>query len=487
MAGKEELRTLRIKKLDAYKASGASAYPIGEPLDYTLGEIKNNFASFSKEKSVRLAGRVRAIRGQGAIAFVDLDDGTERFQVVFRKGDIADDRLNLFRDTVDLSDIIEVSGKLFTTERGMDSLLVADWLLLTKTLLPLPDKWHGLQDLEERFRRRYLDTLSNDEVKKRFILRSKVIAHIRHILDEEGYLEVETPMMQAIPGGTNAEPFKTHHNALDMDLFMRIAPELYLKRLIVGGFPKVYELGRNFRNEGIDVTHNPEFTMLEFYEAYSNAKKQMEFVESLLKRLAKDVFETESIPHGESVIHLDKPFARVTLYGLFRAYVQTEGPEKLTHEGWVKEAGRLGVTVEKGDTTMKIMDTIYKRHIRTKLIQPVFVTDYPVEYLPLAKRKNDDPALVDAFQLVIGGVELVKAFSELNDPLDQRARFEEQEKNRGAGDAEAQQMDEDFLEALEHGMPPAGGVGIGIDRLLMLLLGVQNIREVILFPTLRTR
>lgn len=487
MAGKEELREERIKKLEAYQATGASAYPIGVPFRHTLAEVKKDFASLSKDAPMRIAGRVRAIRGQGAIAFVDLDDGTDRFQVVFKKDDIAEDRFSLFRDTVDIADIIEVTGKLFTTERGMDSLLVSDWLLLAKSLLPLPDKWHGLQDLEERFRRRYLDTLSNDEVKARFILRSRIITKIRSILDEAGYLEVETPMMQAIPGGTNAEPFRTHHNALDMELFMRIAPELYLKRLLVGGFPKVYELARNFRNEGIDVTHNPEFTMLEFYESYSNAERQMAFVEALLKRIVKDIFGKEEIQHGESVIRLEKPFARVTLFGLFRGELQTKDPEKLDHAGWVKEAGRLGVTVEKGDSTMKIMDTIYKKHIRPKLLQPVFITDYPVDYLPLAKRKENDPKLVDAFQLVIGSVELVKAFSELNDPLDQRSRFEDQEKNRGAGDKEAQQMDEDFVESLEHGMPPAGGVGIGIDRLMMLLLGQDNIREVILFPTLRPR
>ncbi len=487
MASIEELRAERIKKLEAYKATGASAYPISTPIERTLAEVKADFATLSKDKAIRIAGRVRSIRGQGAIAFIDLDDGSALFQVVFRKGEIADDRFQLFRDTVDLADIIEVTGKLFTTDRGMDSLLVSDWALLTKTLLPLPDKWHGLQDLEERFRKRYLDTLSNDEVKTRFILRSKIIATIRTILGDAGYLEVETPMMQAIAGGTNAEPFKTHHNALDMELFMRIAPELYLKRLLVGGFPKVYELARNFRNEGIDLTHNPEFTMLEFYEAYSNAEKQMDFVETLLKRLVKDVFGKEEIQNKEHTIRLDKRFARVTLFGLFRGEVQTENPEKLDHSGWVKEAGRLGVNVEKGDSTMKIMDTIYKKHIRPKLLQPVFITDYPVDYLPLAKRKENDPRLVDAFQLVIGGVELVKAFSELNDPLDQRSRFEDQEKNRGAGDTEAQQMDEDFLEALEHGMPPAGGVGIGIDRLMMLLLNVENIREVILFPTLRPR
>jgi lysyl-tRNA synthetase class 2 len=487
VAGKEELREERIKKLEAYQASGASAYPIGVPFPHTLSEVKKDFASLSKDAPIRIAGRVRAIRGQGAIAFVDLDDGTERFQVVFKKDDIAEARFALFRDTVDIADIIEVTGKLFTTERGMDSLLVSDWLLLTKTLLPLPDKWHGLQDLEERFRRRYLDTLSNEEVKARFVLRSRIISKIRSVLDEAGYLEVETPMMQAIPGGTNAEPFKTHHNALDMELFMRIAPELYLKRLLVGGFPKVYELARNFRNEGIDVTHNPEFTMLEFYESYSNAERQMAFVESLFKRIVKDIFGKEEIQHGENIIRLEKPFARVTLFGLFRGELQTKDPEKLDHAGWVKEAGRLGVTVEKGDSTMKIMDTIYKKHIRPKLLQPVFITDYPVDYLPLAKRKANDPKLVDAFQLVIGSVELVKAFSELNDPLDQRSRFEDQEKNRGAGDKEAQLMDEDFIESLEHGMPPAGGVGIGIDRLMMLLLGQDNIREVILFPTLRPR
>lgn len=486
MAGKEELRTERIKKLEHYKLSGASAYPIGIRPQASIQDIKHRFQDLLGQDAV-LQGRVMSIRGQGAIAFVDLDDGSARFQIVFRKGDIAEERFSLFRDTVDMADFIEARGKLFVTERGVESLLVLDWTLLGKALLPLPDKWHGLQDLEERFRKRYLDTLSSEDVKQRFVLRSKVISRIRAILDEAGYLEVETPMMQMIPGGTNAEPFQTHHNALDMDLFMRIAPELYLKRLLVGGFPKVYEIGRNFRNEGIDTTHNPEFTMLEFYAAYENAASQMAFVESLFKRLVQDVFGKEEIPHGDAVIRLEKPFARVTLFGLFRGYVQTKDPEKLDFEGWVREAGRLGVTIEKGDSMMKIMDTIYKRHIRPQLIQPVFITDYPVEYLPLAKRKDDNPRLVDAFQLVVGGVELVKAFSELNDPLDQRARFEEQEKNRGAGDKEAQQMDEDFLEALEHGMPPAGGVGIGIDRLMMLLLNVENIREVILFPTLRPK
>lgn len=489
MASLEEIRDERIKKLNALKGKGIDPYPVSTALGSSLGEAVSDFnVLLKKKKAIVLGGRIKAIRGQGAIIFFDIYDGTGSLQGLIKKGELDDKLQTLFVETVDIGDFIEIKGKLFVTKRKEKTLLVSDWKMLAKSLRPLPDKWHGLQDVEERFRRRYLDTLMSPEVKERFVVRSKIVTTLRGILEEHGYLEVETPMLQFHAGGATAEPFTTHHNALDTDLYLRIAPELYLKQLLVGGFSKVYEIGRNFRNEGIDVTHNPEFTMLEFYESFSDAAKQRVFVEKLIKSLVKAITKKTSLPYDGTTIDFSKKFTVASYFDLLKRYALILNPESIGREELRIKAHQFGVAVADKDSTDKIMDNIYKKLCRPKLIQPTFITDYPEHSLPLAKRKGDTASrIVDAFQLVIGGIELVKAFSELNDPIDQAERFKAQEENRKAGDREAQTSDASFLEAMEYGMPPSGGVGIGIDRLVMLLTDTKNIREVILFPTLRPR
>ena len=488
MASLEEIRVEREKKLALLREKGLEPYPVTTNRDFTLAEVATDFAKLSKKKkALNLAGRVRAIRGQGAIMFLDLDDGTGRFQLVLKADELGEAEMQTLRDTVDLGDFIEAKGTLFLTKREEKSLSVKSWRMLAKSLRPLPDKWHGLQDIEERFRRRYLDSLMSPEVKERFLTRTRIISLIREFLDEAEFVEVETPVLQPIAGGASAEPFITHHNSLDTDLYLRISEELYLKRFLVGGFPKVYSLARNFRNEGIDTTHNPEFTMLEWYEAYSDASKQRDFVAKLLKNLVKKLFGVASFTFAGEKIDLSKEIKIVSYYDLLKRHALITDPAGVTREELMLKASQLGVKLETGDSREKILDAIYKKVCRPKLIQPTFLIDFPVNYLPLAKRKENDKNLVDAFQLIIGGVEIVKAFSELNDPIDQRERFLAQEKNRLEGDKEAQNLDEDFLEALEYGMPPAGGVGIGIDRLVMLLTDTHNIKEVIYFPTLKPK
>lgn len=488
MASLEELRNERIKKRAHLKEVGVDPYPAAVKRDVTLLEAVTDFSKLSKRKKpLMVTGRLMAIRGQGAVVFADLDDGTGRLQLLFKKGETDDNALALFTEVADIGDFVECKGSLFVTKRKEKTLQVKDWRMLAKSLRPLPDKWHGLQDTEERFRKRYLDTLMSPESKERFVVRSRMIAEIRSMLNKADYLEVETPILQSIAGGATALPFETHHNALDMDLFLRIAPELYLKKLVVGGFNKVYEIGRNFRNEGIDVTHNPEFTMLEFYEAYSDATAQMAFVEKMIKALVKTLFKKTTLPYGEESISFSKKFAIISYLDLLKRYALIPDPENASRDEIALKAKQLGVDVGDSDSREKIMDNIYKKVCRPKIVQPTFVVDYPVNYLPLAKRSEKNPELVDAFQLVIGGLEIVKAFSELNDPVDQAERFAKQEEDRKAGDEEAQQSDQTFLEAMEYGMPPMGGVGIGLDRLAMLLTDTKNIREVIFFPTMRHR
>lgn len=461
-------------------------FPIESGREYELLTIKNSFDELMSKGELSCAGRVMAIRGQGAILFVVLFDGTTSFQVVFKKDEIEERLFGLFVNAVDIGDIVNVKGALFVTQRGEKSVLVKSWHMLAKSLRPLPEKWSGLTDVEERFRKRYLDTLMSEDIRNRFVVRSRIVSFIRSFLDQHNYLEVETPQLQPLAGGTNAEPFKTHHNALDIDLYLRIAPELYLKKLLIGGFPKVYEIGRNFRNEGIDVTHNPEFTMLEFYEAFSTASKQMDFTENLVRSLVKKVFNTESITNEDSVIDFGKAFERISYVDLLMKYAGIN-PYTATRDEVKAKAESIGIKVDVSDSREKIIDNVYKKTARPKLISPTFVTDYPVDMLPLAKRSEKNPHAVDVFQLIVAGMEIVKAFSELNDPIDQRARFTKEEENAKAGDAEAQPNDEEFIEALEYGMPPAGGVGIGIDRLTMLLTNTHNIKEVIFFPTMRPK
>ena len=487
MASLEEIRNERIKKLHVLRDKGINPYPSDSFATESLGEIVSSFIKFSKKKTITAVGRVMAIRGQGAVIFFDLNDGTGTLQGLIKKDEIDVEVRELFIDTVDIGDFIEASGPLFLTNRKEKTILVKKWRMLAKSLRPLPDKWHGLQDTEERSRRRYLDTLMSPEGKDRFLVRSAIIKFLRSVLDTAGYLEVETPILQVLAGGANAEPFITHHNTLDINLALRIAPELYLKKLLVGGFSKVYEIGRNFRNEGIDVTHNPEFTMLEFYESYSNAEKQMVFVEETMKSLVKGVIGKNSITYGGNTILFSKKFAVVAFFDLLKQYALISHPADMTREELKLKAARLGIEVVSGDSAEKIIDNIYKKTCRPKLVQPTFIVDYPVGFSPFAKKKADDQRLIDRFQLVIGGLEVVNAFSELNDPIDQRERYLEQDKKRKEGDPEVSPSDEEYLEAMEYGMPPAGGVGIGIERLTMLLTDTHNIREVTLFPTMRPR
>lgn len=491
MASLEEIRQGRLSKLAFLKEKGINPYPAKASPSHTIKKIIREFSTLESEKTpIVICGRVMSLRSQGALIFFDIFDGTGTFQCLLKNENESENSneeiFKLFGDVVDIGDFVEVSGPVFLTKKGQQTVAVASWRMLVKSLRPLPEKWHGLQDVDERFRRRYLDALMSEEVRGRFVVRSKVVTAMRRILDEKGFMEVDTPVLQPLYGGASAEPFVTHHNALDVDLYLRISDELYLKRMLVAGFPKVYEIGRDFRNEGIDMTHNPEFTMIEWYEAMTDYEEQMKLVETVIRNTVKEIFNQESFEtYGESV-DVSKSFEKVSYYKLLET-AGIEDAKNITLDDLKIKAEKLGVEVASGDSKQKAIDNIYKKIIRPKIVQPTFIVDYPAEYLPLAKRKESDPYFVEAFQLVIAGVELVKAFSELNDPLDQLARFEEQEKNLAGGEEDAQRMDTDFIEALEYGMPPAGGVGIGIDRLVMVLTNTKNVKEVIFFPTMRPK
>jgi lysyl-tRNA synthetase class 2 len=488
VASIEEIREARLAKLKLLTDNNIEPYPADSKRELSLKEVLADFDTLEKTKvSKWISGRIMSIRGQGAIIFITLNDGTSSFQGLLKKDTLGEEKLGLFNATADIGDFVEIQGTFFVTQRGEKSVEATEWRMLSKSLRPLPEKWHGLADTEERFRKRYLDLLSNPEVKEKFILRSRLVSEIRRILDEAGYLEVETPALQPVYGGASAEPFVTHHNTLDTDLYLRISDELYLKRLLAGGFPKVYEIARDFRNEGIDHTHNPEFTMLEFYEAYSNAPLQMEFVESMMKTIVRALFNKDEIEWKGETISFKGAFEVYSYFDLLKKHTSLQNPASATFEDLTEAASKEGVSVAPADSFYKVMDNIYKKSVRPKLMQPTFIIDYPADYLPLAKKKRGEENIVEAFQLVIGGIELVKAFSELNDPIDQRQRFVSQEETKAAGEKDAQVLDEDFLEAMEYGIPPAGGVGIGIDRLSMLLTNTENIKEVILFPTLRPK
>lgn len=478
MSKLEEIRSERIKKLKRYEKENGEGYSDSRGKTVKASNIHKNFEKLIKsKKKVSLAGRVMAIRGQGALIFFDVFDGTAKIQGIAKRGELKEKLFALFTEIIDIGDFLEVNGSLFLTDRGEKSLIINNWRLLGKSLRPLPDKWHGLKDDDERFRRRYLESVMDEETRERFIIRSHLITEIRNFLNKEGFVEFESPILQPISGGANAEPFITHHKALNIDLYLRVAPELYLKRLLVGSFSKVYELGRAFRNEGIDLTHNPEFTIVEWYEAYSNSKREMKRVEKLLIYLCKRVKN----------IGLKAPFEIIGFNELIKKYTNLPDPLSANHEELATEASRLGVIVPAHESNEKILDAIYKKKCRSEIINPTFIVDYPAGALPLAKRKKKNKNLAEAFQLIVNKLELAKGFSELNDPLDQKSRFNDEEAKKEKGDNEAQNMDNDFIEALEYGMPPAGGVGIGIDRLTMLFLGQKNIREVIFFPTLRPR
>lgn len=482
----EEIRNERIKKLWKLRENGIDPYPAQTRRTHLVAEILNKFAVFEKSaKPVAAAGRVMAKREHGGSMFLDVRDDSGKIQTYFKK-DVLGEQYDLGVDTIDIGDFIEIEGKLFKTKKEEETLEVSRWVMLAKSLRPLPEKWHGLQNVEERFRKRYLDLLMNEEVRRRFELRAALIRAIREFFDKEGFLEVETPMLHPIPGGALAKPFVTHHNALGIDLYLRVAPELYLKRLLVGGFEKIYEIGKNFRNEGIDAAHNPEFTSVEWYAAYWNEEIMMENVERCFTFILKNSGIKESIIFEGKEIIFAKKFPRVTFRELLSRYALIADYEKESRDSLATRARQLGIEVGAGESKGKIADEIYKKICRPYVTQPTFVTEHPLDISPLAK-KSKKPETVRRFQLIAGGIEVVNAFSELNDPLDQQERFEEQEKMSARGAEEMHPLDDDFVEALEYGMPPAAGAAIGIDRLVMLLTGTQNIREVIFFPTMKPK
>ena len=436
-------------------------------------------------KEFKLAGRVRAFRPHGKVTFLDIEDGTGRLQVYTRKDKLGDDAYGHVR-SLDVGDIVGVCGVLFrtrTNELTIDATKVA---LLTKCIRPLPEKWHGLKDVETRYRQRYVDLMVNPEVREVFRTRSRIIGLVRSFLEREGFLEVETPMMQPMAGGAAAKPFVTHHNALDMDLYLRVAPELFLKRLLVGGFQRVYELNRNFRNEGLSTRHNPEFTMLELYQAYANYEHMMDMTERLFVMLAEEICGSLQIPCGEHEVSLERPWKRLSLIEGVAQYADADASTLSTRQSMQSVADKFELKFDPKLDRGHLLVELFEHLVEPHLIQPTFVTGYPLEVSPLARQNDATPAFVDRFELFIGGRELANAFSELNDPADQRRRFEEQAAARRAGDDTACEVDEDYVRALEYAMPPAAGEGIGIDRLVMLLTDSPSIRDVILFPLLRS-
>ena len=485
----EDIRNERLKKLGILRERGDDPYPASAHRTHTIAAVLERFALLAKDKeTVRIAGRVTAKREHGGAAFFNLEDGSGRMQA-YAQRDALGERYDFFLSTVDIGDFLEAGGTMFETKKGERTLDVAEWRMLAKSLHPLPEKWHGLQDVEERFRHRYLDLLMNNAVRERFFLRSRLIRAVRRFHDERGFLEVETPMLHPIPGGALARPFVTHHNALDIDLYLRVAPELYLKRLLVGGLERVYEIGKSFRNEGIDHNHNPEFTSLESYAAYWDEEDMMGFVEDLFAALSAEFGEREAIRSEGKTIEFKKPFARVSFRDALGRYALVTDYERETGQSLAVRAKQLGIDYDEGAHMPKgkIADEIFKKICRPYLIQPTFLIHHPIDISPLAKKRPENPAEVRRFQLIVGGVEVANAFSELNDPIDQRERFEEQEREFAGGDEEAHRIDEEFIEALEYGMPPAAGLGIGIDRLVMLLTDTRNIKEAVLFPTLRPK
>ena len=479
----------RREKLKALRAAG-TAYPndfrkkdwANELLQVHGQKTKEDLEKAGARASV--AGRMMLKRVMGKASFATLQDGSGRMQVYISNDVTGEKDHDAFKHW-DLGDIVAVEGRLFKTMKGELTVHAEKVRLLAKALRPLPEKFHGLTDQEMRYRQRYVDLVMNPQVREVFLTRTRVVQSIREALVAEGYLEVETPMMQPIPGGATARPFVTHHNALSTDLYLRIAPELYLKRLIVGGFPRVFEINRNFRNEGISTIHNPEFTMLEFYVAYADYTDLIALTEELFTRLAKDVLGTTTLEYQGQSINLASPWRRWSWRQALLEVNQLDQTILSDRNVALAAAKKLGVEVEKDAALVDILNEMFEETVELQLIQPTFITDYPIELSPLARRKDSDPSLTDRFELYIGGREIANAFSELNDPLDQRQRFEAQDAKRAAGDVEAHYLDEDFLRALEYAMPPTAGEGIGIDRLVMLFTNQASIRDVILFPQLR--
>lgn len=476
----------RKEKINYIESFGGKAYPIKTNRTHTTKQAIDHFEELSKKaEQISLAGRIRTLRFHGGLCFTDLQDGEGTFQAVFMKDKLGEKSFNYFKEVFDIGDFIELKGTLFVTKRGEKTLEVSDFKILAKSIKPLPEKWHGLKDIEERYRKRYLDLIFSSEIKNNFITRSQIIASIRSFLNENGFIEVETPTLQTNYGGARAKPFKTHLNAYNLDMFLRISPELYLKRLLVGGFEKVFEIGKCFRNEGVDKSHNPDFTMLEFYVAYMDYLELMQFTEKLFQRIIEDVFKTSLIKIGEKDVDFKGPWERIEFTALLEKYTNIKY-EEINEQGLLKKAKELQVDVPKGADKANIADEIYKKYCRPKILKPTFVIHYPKGFQPLAKGFKGVDKLAN-FQLLIAGVEIVNAFSEQNDPQEQERILKAQEKLFEKGFEEAQRSDDEFIEALEYGMPPSAGFGMGLDRLAMLLTNSSTLREIILFPIMKPK
>jgi len=483
---------VRRDKLNEYRANGLDPFGGKYTRTHLAEELIEKYDQYSKEEletipdQVTIAGRLMTKRGKGKAGFAHIQDLSGQIQLYVRKDQIGEEAYEIFKST-DLGDIVGVTGVMFKTNVGELSVKATEFQLLTKSLRPLPEKYHGLKDIEQRYRQRYLDLITNMDSRETFVLRSKIIQSMREYLNGQGFLEVETPMMHSIPGGAAARPFITHHNALDIDLYMRIAIELHLKRLIVGGLEKVYEIGRVFRNEGVSTRHNPEFTMIELYEAYADYHDIMELTENLVAHIAKEVLGSTKITYGENEIDLEPKWTRLHMVDAVKEQTGVDFWKQMSDEEARALAKEHGVEIKENMTYGHVVNEFFEQKVEETLIQPTFIYGHPVEISPLAKKNKEDQRFTDRFELFIVGREHANAFSELNDPIDQRERFEAQVKERDAGNDEAHLMDDDFLEALEYGMPPTGGLGIGIDRLVMLLTNAQSIRDVLLFPQMRNK
>jgi lysyl-tRNA synthetase class 2 len=482
-----ELLKIRREKMADFKAAGENPFAYAFERTMTTAQILAKYGSLKEEEEahedVKIAGRIMTKRGHGKAIFANLQDEAGQIQIYVKFDLIGEKKFGIF-EKIDLGDIIGAKGKVFRTKRGEVTVKLEEFVILTKSLHPLPEKFHGLQDKEIRYRQRYVDLIVNPEVRATFAKRSKIITTLRNLLAQRGFMEVETPILHPIAGGAAARPFETFHNALDRKLFMRVAPELYLKRLIVGGFEKVYEIGRAFRNEGISFKHNPEYTMLELYWAYVDYEAIMRLMEELVASIVMETCGTLEIEYQGQKINFKTPWQRLSLLDALKKYA---GEDLDKPEAEIRAiAKKRGIEGVEKLSRGKLINELYDQFVESHLIQPTFIIDYPLETSPLAKKKRDNPKLVERFEVIVAGMEIANAFSELNDPIDQRGRFEEQVKAKKAGDAETESMDEDYLRALEYGMPPTGGLGIGIDRLVMLLTNSHSIRDVIFFPHMRT-
>ncbi|PSL42284.1 lysyl-tRNA synthetase class II [Salsuginibacillus halophilus] len=495
MAQENELNdqmAVRLEKMQRMQSEGQD--PFGERYErtHTAEEMKAAFDEYTKEEleekqaKAAIAGRIMTKRGKGKAGFAHIQDLSGQIQIYVRKDEVGEEQYEIFK-SADIGDIVGVGGEAFKTNVGEMSVKAENFQMLSKALRPLPDKHHGLKDVEQRYRQRYLDLIMNPEVRDTFVLRSKILQSMRRYLDQAGYLEVETPTMHTIPGGASARPFVTHHNALDMELYMRIAIELHLKRLIVGGMEKVYEIGRVFRNEGISTRHNPEFTMIELYEAFADYGDMMTLTENVISHIANEVLGETTLMYEETEVDLSSGWRRVHMVDAVKEASGVDFWQEMSDEKARELAKEHGVKVEETMSFGHVVNEFFEHYVEETLMQPTFVYGHPVAISPLAKKNDDDPRFTDRFELFIVGREHANAFSELNDPVDQRQRFEGQMAEREHGDEEAHRMDEDFLESLEYGMPPTGGLGIGIDRLVMLLTNAASIRDVLLFPQMRSR